>query len=193
MSKHALSRRDFLRAVSENTRNSLIALSMPAIVLAGQQAQAAQSAARPLTTLGSAEAADLEVIAARIIPTDTTPGAKEAGVIYFMDQVLGNERAEVLPALRKGLLDLQRSVAGRFGGPALAELPDGILDGVLREIEDGAFFNTVRYLTIAGMFTSPVHGGNQDKVGWQLIGFEDRHAWMAPYGYYDAEYMELGE
>ncbi|HBQ01551.1 MAG TPA: hypothetical protein DD672_13880, partial [Gammaproteobacteria bacterium] len=55
------------------------------------------------------------------------------------------------------------------------------------------FFATMRYLTIAGTFSLPEYGGNQNKIGYQIIGFEDRGAWAAPYGYYDADYMEKGE
>ena len=145
------------------------------------------------TTLGSDEAAELQAIAARIMPSDETPGATEAGVIYFMDNVLGNERAEVLPAIRQSLAELQGSVARRYGYANLHTLPDGMLDALLRDIEHTPFFATVRYLTMAGLFTAPMHGGNRDKLGWQLMGFDDNHAWTPPFGYYDAEYMELGE
>jgi gluconate 2-dehydrogenase gamma chain len=33
------------------------------------------------------------------------------------------------------------------------------------------FFNLLRRNTIEGMFCDPLHGGNVDMVGWQLIGF----------------------
>ena len=33
-------------------------------------------------------AAEIEAIAARIIPSDATPGAREAGVVYFIDRAL---------------------------------------------------------------------------------------------------------
>jgi hypothetical protein len=36
-----------------------------------------------------------------------------------------------------------------------------------------------------GMFSHPMHGGNFNKVGWNLIGFEDRYSWTPPFGYYD--------
>jgi len=193
LSSKATSRRAFLRSASEIAPASLLALSVPSLILAGQQAQAAKSATRPFATLTPEEAADLEAIAARIMPSDETPGAREAGVIYFMDNVLGNEREEVLPALRKWLSDLQAVASTRYGHPALHTLPDGMLDSLLRDIEETPFFDTVRYLTIAGMFTAPLHGGNRDQIGWRLIGFDDQHAWAPPFGYYDAEYMEVGE
>src|SRR5690349_8312079 len=33
------------------------------------------------------------------------------------------------------------------------------------------FFSLLRQNTIEGMFCDPIHGGNVDMVGWQLVGF----------------------
>jgi len=189
----ALTRRAFLRAATEGARNSLIVLSAPALLAAAKHAQAAMAAGEPLSTLGADEAAEFEAIAARIIPTDETPGAREAGVIYFMDNVLGGTRAEMLPVLREQLGELQLAASGRDSSPRFHSLSEEQQDALLRDIEDTPFFNTLRYLTIAGMFSAPAHGGNRDRIGWQLIGFENRHVWQAPYGFYDADYMEKGE
>jgi hypothetical protein len=38
------------------------------------------------------------------------------------------------------------------------------------------------------MFSSPKYGGNYQGSGWKLIGFEDRHVFTPPFGYYDREY-----
>lgn len=187
------SRRAFLRTLSSSAQASLLALSTPAIMLAGQQAHAAMQAGASFTTLEVAEAADLAAIAARIIPTDETPGANEAGVIYFMDRVLGNERAELLAELRTGLAQLKTTAESNYGGTGFANRPAAQQDALLRGIETTSFFNTVRYLTIAGMFASPTLGGNRDQVGWQLLGFENRHTWQAPYGYYDGQLMDTAD
>ena len=58
---------------------------------------------------------------------------------------------------------------------------------VLTAMEKTPFFNTVRTHTIIGFFASPVHGGNQDKVGWKLIGYDDSLNFRPPFGYYDAQ------
>jgi hypothetical protein len=49
----------------------------------------------------------------------------------------------------------------------------------------------LRFLTIAGLLASPQYGGNHDGIGWQLIGFEDLHAFTPPFGYYDGESNKL--
>ena len=46
-------------------------------------------------------------------------------------------------------------------------------------------FNMLRTFTMLGMFCHPQHGGNNQKVGWQLIGFVDQYSWVPPFGYYD--------
>ena len=190
MTNKALTRREFLRTASEGARDSLLILSAPTLILAGQQAHAAMLAGEELTTLAADEASEFAAMAARIIPTDETPGADEAGVIYFMDNVLGSSRAELLPMLREGLSELQASANSRFGTATFSELTAEQQDSLLESIDEGMFFNSVRYLTIAGMFASPALGGNRDRVGWQLLGFEDRHARMPPYGYYDAQQLQ---
>lgn len=193
MTTDAISRRAFLRAVTQSAPGSLIVLTAPALLAAGRSAHAALAAGAPLTTLGADEAAEFDAIAARIIPTDETPGAREAGVIYFMDNVLGDSRAELLPVLRSQLAELQVAAYRRFSSARFHTLTEAQQDALLTDIEETPFFNTLRYLTIAGMFADPSHGGNKDRIGWQLIGFENRHVWQAPYGYYDADYMEKGE
>ncbi len=44
-----------------------------------------------------------------------------------------------------------------------------------------------------GVFSDPSHGGNRDKAGWAMIGFDNRHAWQPPFGYYDAQVAQGGE
>jgi hypothetical protein len=56
---------------------------------------------------------------------------------------------------------------------------------VLRGIEKSEFFGMVRNHTLIGFFSHPKHGGNQDRMGWKLIGFEDAFAFQPPFGYYD--------
>ena len=146
------------------------------------------------SVLSEEEAQEFQAIAARIVPTDETPGATEAGVIYFIDNVLADDREAEHEILRQGMRELQ--VAAARGISMLRifiELEPEQQDQLLREVEESPFFGTMRFLTIAGMFSLPEYGGNRDKIGYQLIGFEDRHAWQPPYGSYDADYAERGE
>lgn len=188
-----ISRRAFLRQTGIAARNSLIVLSIPAIMSSSAAASEAKLENSAFKTLGAEEAAEFAAIAARIIPTDDTPGATEAGVIYFMDNVLGTTRAEILVPIREGLSELQATAQSTYGTASFAALTPEQQDTLLKGIEDSSFFGTMRYLTIAGMFTLPEYGGNRDYAGWKLIGFEHRHVWEPPFGFYDADYMAKGE
>jgi gluconate 2-dehydrogenase gamma chain len=186
---HESSRREFLRTAAQH---SLILLSLPAVLSAREQASAVQAGKAAFTTLGADEAAELAAIAARIIPTDEMPGATEAGVIYFIDQVLGTSRPEALAPIRDGLTALQASARSTYQASTFRGLEPAKQDALLQAIETTPFFETMRYLTIAGMFSKPEYGGNRDGVGWRLIGFEDRHMWQPPFGFYDATQISGG-
>lgn len=193
MNEIQLTRRAFLRQTGIAARNSLIVLSLPAIMSSSTAASEARLENSAFKILGSDEAAEFAAIAARIIPTDETPGATEAGVIYFIDNVLGTTRTEVLAPMREGLAALQAGAQSTFGTARFSSLTAEQQDALLVSIEDTEFFGTMRYLTIAGMFSLPEYGGNRDYAGWKLIGFEHRHVWEPPFGFYDADYMAKGE
>ena len=189
MSHRESSRRDFLRSSAGST---LALLSWPSIVSAREQAAAEQSAGAAFKVLSAGEAAELTAIAARIIPTDDTPGATEAGAIYFIDQILSTQRAEMIQPLRQGLTSLRDSVAAGYDVADFHNLDPAQQDQLLTSIETTPFFNLMRFLTIAGTFTLPDYGGNREGIGWKLIGFEPQHMYQPPFGFYDAEYAREG-
>ena len=125
------------------------------------------------------QAVAVAAVASQIIPTDDTPGAREAGVVFFIDHALATWAAPAGPLITSGI--------DRLNKPAsFADLPDTAQVQALKAVEQTAFFQVIRFYTIAGMFSLPSYGGNQDTVGWRLIGLENRHAWQPPFGFYDA-------
>ncbi len=193
MNEIQLSRRAFLRQTGIAARNSLIVLSLPVIMSSSAAASEAMLDNSAFKVLGSDEAREFAAIAARIIPTDETPGATEAGVIYFIDNVLGTSRTEALAPMREGLASLQATAQSTYGSASFSALTPEQQDALLVSIEETEFFGTMRYMTIAGMFSLPEYGGNRDYAGWKLIGFEHKHVWSPPFGFYDADYMARGE
>ncbi|MDA0929706.1 MAG: gluconate 2-dehydrogenase subunit 3 family protein [Proteobacteria bacterium] len=194
MSHSRFNRRQFLSSSASLAKGSLLVLSVPAIVTACREASESRQQQAAFANLGAEEAAEFTAIAARIIPSDDTPGATEAGVIYFMDNVLGDpEREPILEALRDGLRELQYQIATEYNLGFFIELDVQQQDELLRANERTAFFNTMRYLTIAGTFSLPEYGGNRDNIGYNIIGFENPGGWAPPFGFYDADYRERGE
>jgi gluconate 2-dehydrogenase gamma chain len=183
------SRRKFLRATGGAVGGGWLALQLPGLVALAEAAAAARDAGAAFLHLSPLEAAGLDAIAARIIPTDETPGAREAGVIHFIDQALGDFMAEAAGELRAGLESLDARAMGAFEGERFASLEPAAQDALLREIEETPFFGLMQFLTVAGMFALPSYGGNRDYIGWQLLGLSHQHAWLPPFGHYDAELM----
>jgi gluconate 2-dehydrogenase gamma chain len=59
----------------------------------------------------------------------------------------------------------------RKSGADFADLDGERQDDRLRAIEDTTFFRMLRSRTIEGIFSDPLHGGNANMIGWQLIGY----------------------
>ena len=135
-----------------------------------------------------ADAADVEAITAQIIPTDDTPGAREAGVVFFIDRALATFFSRLASPLGVQLLAFQHSCTAAHGGKSFAELPADVQIRTLTEIEHTPFFDNMRMLTVFGMFSLPSYGGNHEQLGWQLLGFDDQHLFEPPFGYYDRDY-----
>lgn len=189
------SRRQFIAAIGSLASASWLTLNWPSIAVAAEQAEHAghnmDMSAGPTTlkTLSAAEAADVDAIANLIVPGGETPGARDAKVIYFIDNALGSFFAAQLPAFRKGLVDFQAAYARRIGsGKPFAAASEPVQIAWLREVEETPFFLAVRRLTIVGLIALPKYGGNRDYVGWKLLGVEDNHVWAPPFGYYDRDY-----
>jgi gluconate 2-dehydrogenase gamma chain len=133
-----------------------------------------------------AEAAEVEAIAMRILPSDGTPGAKEAGALYFIDNTLTGFAKEQAPLFASGLADLAKSVGAKHGASAkFSTLTPEQQDALLKSIEKTPFFGAMRFATIAGFLALPKYGGNRDYIGWKFIGQEHAFEQKAPFGWYD--------
>ena len=171
------SRRNFLfKTVGASSAAWLVA-NWPAQVAAAEKAMAMGN----FTFLSREQAAEIDAMAAQIYPSDSTPGAKEAQAIYFIDLALVTFAQDKQDVYAKGLADL----SSRTGGKAFAALPSDQQLAILTAMETTPFFKTVRDHTIMGMFASPQHGGNFHKIGWQQISFDDSLNFRAPFGAYD--------
>ena len=188
-----MKRRAFLAHSGAAISGSWISLGLPAILAASQVSCKAKQEGAAFRVFTASEADEFEAMAAQVIPSGDLPGAREAGVIYFMDTVLAEDKTDGLEWLRNGLAELQADIRDTHGAESFAALDNTLQIQVLQGIEETDFFATIRYLTIAGMFSNPSYGGNRDQLGWKLIGFEGPRGWSPPFGFYDADYAEKGE
>jgi gluconate 2-dehydrogenase gamma chain len=149
--------------------------------------EAAQSSTPPpFETLDPAMAMEIDAITSQIVPSSDGPGAHEAGVIYFIDRALSTFDAHLRPAYRTGMAEVQQKRREMFPSSAsIAALATEQHMQLIHAIEATDFFELLRTHTLYGFLGNPSYGGNRDRIGWKLIGFEDRMAYQPPFGYYD--------
>ena len=179
-----VSRRKFIAIAGTSAASVWLTLDSRELRALGAHAMQAKQ----FTVLSAADAADIEAAAAQIIPTDETPGAREARVVYFIDRALATVAKEQRPVFAKGAKELRlRAAKLQPGVKSFAALPSDKQTTIIAELEKEKhqFFFALRYSTIAGMLGHPDHGGNFGKVGWKWIGFDDRFSWAPPFGWYD--------
>ena len=151
------------------------------------QEKATQTLKIPLRFFTEEEALIVAAAAARIFPTDDSgPGAKEAGVVIYIDRQLAGPYGRDRYRYTQGPFD--ENAPREFGFQGKATPSETYREGLkglkgfdrlspeeqdkkLQQIESTHFFAQLRENTIEGMFCDPVHGGNADMVGWQLVGF----------------------
>jgi Gluconate 2-dehydrogenase subunit 3 len=179
-------RRSFLAGAS-GALVAFAALDWPRIARAAAQAEELAAGAEPdFTTLTKAQAATLDAIASRIVPTDELPGAHEAGVVFFIDLALGSFFASSHAEFLGGLADFETAAAK--AGVAFTALDAAAQDKYLKTVEPTTFFGQLRTWTIMGLLASPKYGGNRGQAGWKLVGMEEAHRFDPPFGYYDRDY-----
>ena len=181
----AMRRREFLTLSATSIGGMLVySLDRKPFRLFAPSEQSVRIALRFFT---QPEALIVAAVASRIFPSDETgPGAQEAGVAVYIDRQLagpwGRDR------YRYTQKPFEENAPAEFGYQGEAtprqvyrdglnhlkgfdQWPPAEQDNKLRQIETTLFFSLLRRNTVEGMFCDPVHGGNIDMVGWQLIGY----------------------
>jgi gluconate 2-dehydrogenase gamma chain len=135
-------------------------------------------AAAPLVSLTADEARLVEALCDQIVPADDTPGAKQAGVLYYIDRQLAGALQRFASDYRRGLAQLASACRERTGREFLS-LSFAEQTAFLKDVESGrvpgldAFFRMVIDHTLQGFFGSPAHGGNLDEASWKMLGVTD--------------------
>ena len=140
----------------------------------------------PLRFFTHDEAMIVAAASSRIFPSDDSgPGAREAGVVVYIDRQLagpyGCDRYRYISGpFQEGVPEQgyqgqanprQTYRDGLKGLAGFERLTAAEQDQALAKIEDTRFFHLLRIHTIEGMFCDPIHGGNAGMIGWQLIGY----------------------
>jgi hypothetical protein len=130
----------------------------------------------------------LDTITSHIVPSDETPGAREAHVVRFIDHALATIFSDHQKDF-KDTIDEFTEFTSHFrpDGATFLELSPNEQVAALHDLErlKPDVFGPLRDLTMMGMFCHPEHLGNYQKIGWKLIGYVDQYSWVPPFGYYD--------
>lgn len=148
----------------------------------------AQGAEPRFQYFDAATASEVEALAETILPASDTPGAREAGVIFFIDGALAGYDKDLRVLYQKGLAEAQARRAVLFpASTTIAALSAEQRAGLLTDIEKGDFFRALRRHTILGYFGDPRYGGNRNGASNKLLRIEHSMTWSPPFGYYDRE------
>jgi gluconate 2-dehydrogenase gamma chain len=184
-----------------------------AVVSAAEHAHNSAASPNPekFEFFAPAEAKEIEAIASCIIPSDGTPGAREAGVVYFIDRALLTFSAGDQKTYREGLPGIQKRLKELFPDATLfsSATPEQ-QEAVLQSLDEvGAknpprrpranflpgsaaqpLFEIIRGHTIAGFLIDPDSDrrGNRGGVGWAVIGREPGHSFQPPFSNIDKGY-----
>lgn len=132
-----------------------------------------------LQTFTSFEYAVVAAASERILPRDEDPGARDADVPVYIDRMLQTpELAQMRRDFVQGLSALERRSHRMFQkgfAQASAEQQDELL-AIFKDSPAGSgeahFYELLLVLTMEGFLGDPSYGGNKDKVGWRLVGFD---------------------
>jgi gluconate 2-dehydrogenase gamma chain len=168
---HTLQRRQFLK-----TAGTLLAGSY---YLAG--CSAPPSRWRFFT---EAEAGLADCIAEQIIPADQDPGARDAGVVNFLDKQLVGPYKRFQAQYRSGLAAVEKTSQEMFGR-TFAKLAWDQQTNLLLALESGSakrsgwqstssqeFFQMIREHCLQGFYGSPRRGGNRNYVSYRMLGLD---------------------
>ena len=153
------------------TRRKFLEIGLAATA-AGTLASCSRSGGGPtLRFFSVAEARTVDAICEQIIPSDKDPGARQAGVVHFLDLQLTRHYRKHQEAYRKGITGVESASRDRFG-KGFAELSGEQQIELLKQVstQDAGFFSLIRTHTMQGFYGDPRHGGNRGEVSWKMLG-----------------------
>jgi gluconate 2-dehydrogenase gamma chain len=130
-------------------------------------------------TFTGLELATVTAACERILPRDEDPGAKDANVPAYIDRILQTpEMKQMKTDFIQGMSALERRSRSMFKKGFTEATPEQ-QDELLTIFKDSGertgeahFYELLVVLTLEGFLGDPSYGGNKDRVGWHLVGFD---------------------
>lgn len=115
----------------------------------------------------------------RMLPRDEDVGAADLGVPGYVDRALSDQRmSHVKDDFIRGLDALMRRSQGQYKKPFPKLSPEEqdalltVFKNSAKSTGEGHWYELLVVLTMEGALSDPSYGGNKDRKGWALIGFE---------------------
>jgi gluconate 2-dehydrogenase gamma chain len=115
------------------------------------------------------EGRTLEAMLEQVIPADDAPGAKEAGVIRYIDRQLVGPFRNHGKTYQDGIAASNRRSGGAFHS-APADRQQQLLAEMEQDPATRPFFELLVAHAMQGFYGNPRHGGNRDFGSWRMLG-----------------------
>ena len=177
------SRRGFLKAVAGGT--ALLVLRGVEEGVSLSEAMASETTSSGHKFFDQHQWATVEALTAQIVPTDKYPGAKEAGVVNYIDIALATVYSAQQEMYVQGIKGVDQSAKAMFKKDRFVDLTsqqqvelmkameqDKTPEEVWKELPASSFLvDCLVTHTFEGFYADPSYGGNKNHVGWALVGF----------------------
>src|SRR5580765_6203293 len=116
------------------------------------------------------EALTIDAICEQIIPGDQDAGARDAGVVNYIDIQLTKHFKPHQPTYRQGIATVDSISQGKYGRH-FVNLAFAEQTAVLHDVQKQAksFFDLIVAHTMQGFYGDPRHGGNRDAVSYKML------------------------
>jgi gluconate 2-dehydrogenase gamma chain len=127
------------------------------------------------------EALCVIALSEQIIPKDQSPGATDAGVIYYIDRQLSGVFHYDQETYRNGIRNLQ-AYCGKNSGKKFEVISPDEQIKIMKFMESNQigenewspgrpseFFELILSHTMQGFYGSPIHGGNKDFMSFEML------------------------
>jgi gluconate 2-dehydrogenase gamma chain len=176
-------RREFVKQVTAVGFGSYLSIacgacSHPARPVSDDAASPPAAPTGGLVSFSQEQFATLRAACERILPRDEDPGAIDLGVPEYIDRAVADPGiAQWKDVLDKLLPVLDRQAKKKFDGKLFHQAAPEQQDALLAAWQRGAsgerfFFSVLLSLTFEGAFGDPKYGGNRNRQGYAMIGFE---------------------
>jgi gluconate 2-dehydrogenase gamma chain len=118
-----------------------------------------------------AQAQIVDALCEQLIPADQDPGAKEAGVVNYIDLQLSKRFRKHRGVYQQGIEAIESAGRKKFGRRFVELTADQQVE-VMNAVEESSqvFFDLIVAHARQGFYGDPRHGGNRNRVSWKMVG-----------------------